>query len=170
MIIEIDGQVFKSKAYDWIMEDVDHKKHLGLVNPELAWVIFLYSMTGFCESEIERTFFSKAIFRLPGLLPQVEFEKYRFDFGIIHTNIVIEIDGHDYHKTKEQRTRDAKRERYLESKGFRVVRFTGSEIYKDTEKCIDELLSFAKDLDPVWAKFIEAVIQGEAPWRESSAQ
>lgn len=47
-------------------------------------------------------------------------------------HLVVECDGHDFHeKTKEQAARDKKRDRDLAELGFRVLRFSGSEIYKE---------------------------------------
>lgn len=45
-------------------------------------------------------------------------------------SIVVELDGHDFHeRTKEQATRDKRRDREFVQGGFTVLRFTGSEIY-----------------------------------------
>lgn len=71
---------------------------------------------------------------------QYKLEKYRLDFALPELKIAIELDGHDSHKTKEQRTNDANRERYLQLKGWKVIRFTGSEIYKRPSMCIIETL------------------------------
>lgn len=54
-------------------------------------------------------------------------------------HFVVEIDGHEAHKTKEQRDYDYKRERYFQKMGITVVRFTGTEIFLDSEKCVIEL-------------------------------
>lgn len=46
--------------------------------------------------------------------------------------VVVECDGHDYHDTtKEQAVHDRKRDRYMQSQGFYIARFTGSELYRD---------------------------------------
>ncbi|MDP4163365.1 MAG: DUF559 domain-containing protein [Bacillota bacterium] len=75
----------------------------------------------------------------------VEFKhkKYRPDFIILcyalgkEFKFAIECDGHDYHeKTKEQAKRDKSRDRDLQSLGFRVIHFTGSEIFSDPKKCV----------------------------------
>ena len=51
--------------------------------------------------------------------------------------IGVECDGHDFHeKTKEQAARDKKRDRDLQALGYRVLRFSGSEIYRDVNACI----------------------------------
>ncbi len=82
---------------------------------------------------------------------QVAVGPYRVDF-LIHDAtlpfdlgkprwIVVECDGHDFHeRTKEQARRDKQRDRFLQSKGYRVLRFTGSELWADAEACADELI------------------------------
>lgn len=68
---------------------------------------------------------------------QVVIGLYKVDFRLKY--YVIEIDGHDYHKTKEQREYDYNRERYLQRHGYFVVRFTGTEVFLDADKCVHEL-------------------------------
>lgn len=66
--------------------------------------------------------------------------KFEFDFS---KNIVIEVDGHDFHqKTKEQVEHDNKRERALQKAGYEVIRFSGTEVYHKAYKCANEVLSF----------------------------
>lgn len=74
--------------------------------------------------------------------------KYRADFLICTIfqgksyELVIECDGHDYHeKTKEQARRDKRRDRNMTKAGYIVMRFTGSEIWKNPYKCASEALS-----------------------------
>lgn len=45
------------------------------------------------------------------------------------TPLVIECDGFDFHSSKADMTRDRERDRTFSGMGYRVVRFTGSEIY-----------------------------------------
>ena len=92
------------------------------------------------ESPIEEMFWNEALTRIYGIVPQYEIGPYRVDFAVPDKKVAIELDGHDYHKTKEQRTNDAQRERYLELDGWRVIRFTGTEIYQDVEKCINQAI------------------------------
>ena len=73
------------------------------------------------------------------IIPQYPILNYRVDFALPDEHLVIELDGHDYHKTKEQRTSDAKRERDLKELGWYVIRFTGTEIYRDVEKCVEQV-------------------------------
>jgi very-short-patch-repair endonuclease len=92
-----------------------------------------------CESPIERRFFLACRHRLD-VIPQYEVDKYRLDFALPQQKVAIELDGHEYHKTKEQRTKDAQRERYLQKHGWQVIRFTGSEIYRDVNRCVQDVL------------------------------
>ena len=98
-----------------------------------------------CESPIETMFYDACAVVHDQLggdfhpIPQVEIGDYRVDFAIQGYEIAIELDGHDYHKTKEQRTADAKRDRTLVSLGWTVLRFTGSEIWQDAAACAMEL-------------------------------
>jgi very-short-patch-repair endonuclease len=58
--------------------------------------------------------------------------------------LVIECDGHDYHeRTKEQAARDRSRDRALQSRGYTMFRFTGSEIFRDPVRCAEQVLRWA---------------------------
>ncbi len=97
---------------------------------------------------IEQLFIDEAKDRIPNLEREEWFgdtqkpNKYRVDFIIKPKKVVIELDGHGYHSTKEQREADAKRQRYIEMAGYRVIRFTGREIYRDAKKCVDEVIEY----------------------------
>ncbi|HEX3101231.1 MAG TPA: DUF559 domain-containing protein [Pyrinomonadaceae bacterium] len=79
------------------------------------------------------------------IAPQYQAEKYRVDFALFvnfvaneQIKIVVECDGHEFHeKTKEQAARDKRRNRDLEISGWRLLRFTGSEIWRDPRTCAD---------------------------------
>lgn len=121
-----------------------------------------------CESEIERALgvalivdvrlhgASITVGRRPSLVsrpvyfiePQVVIGSYRADFlvGMNHLSddlrqcIVVECDGHEWHeRTKEQAARDKARDRYLSAHVGRVIRFTGSEIFRDSVACAQEI-------------------------------
>ncbi len=54
--------------------------------------------------------------------------------------IAIYCDGHMYHQTtKEQAFRDKNIDRELQKMGFVVLRFTGSEIFNNIERCVEEI-------------------------------
>ena len=63
--------------------------------------------------------------------------------------LLIECDGHDFHeKTKEQAMKDRKKDRMLQSLGFKIFRFTGAEIYRDPINCADEAIKeFFRELE-----------------------
>lgn len=57
--------------------------------------------------------------------------------------IIVECDGHDFHeRTKEQAQSDKSRDRELQEQGYFVLRFTGSEIWRDPRGCAIQLNSF----------------------------
>lgn len=75
--------------------------------------------------------------------PQHKAGDYRLDFAIEVTVgdksvwLGVECDGHDFHeRTKEQAARDKLRDRTLTSAGYRMLRFTGSEIHRDNMGCV----------------------------------
>lgn len=83
---------------------------------------------------------------IPGILTmQREFNQYRADFFVTAPlcsgGFVLECDGHDFHeKTKEQAARDKQRDRWFLSRGYPTMRFTGSEIFNEVERCADEVI------------------------------
>lgn len=89
---------------------------------------------------------------LVGVTCQQKVGPYRLDFRLrcakAHgpreewrwLNIAVECDGHDFHeKTKAQAQRDKARDRYLVSAGYRILRFTGAEIWNDPVGCADQV-------------------------------
>lgn len=95
--------------------------------------------------------------------PQKKIGKYKADLFIsyseylkkegnanhFHTRtMIVECDGHEFHeRTKEQASHDKKRDRFLQDSGFKVYRFTGSDIWKDTFKCANEILNTLRNSD-----------------------
>ena len=85
------------------------------------------------------------------IYPQKTIGKYRVDFLVDfefnrHEKIIVECDGHAFHeKTKEQAQHDKKRDRELQALGYRVYRFTGSEIWKTRGQCVLSALGIQPD-------------------------
>jgi very-short-patch-repair endonuclease len=80
------------------------------------------------------------------IAPQASIAGYRVDFllwfiqGGKPTGLAVECDGHDWHeKTKEQASRDKARDRAILAAGYPVVRFSGSDIFRDSLKCMSEV-------------------------------
>lgn len=73
---------------------------------------------------------------------QAVVDKYRVDFLItyhpIHGEdhkIIVECDGHDFHeKTKEQAKKDKERDRYFTKNGYKILRYSGSELCEEPLK------------------------------------
>ena len=101
------------------------------------------------------------------VIPQHPIGPYRADFAVVtriakwflptaprEIKIAVEVDGHDFHeKTKEQAARDKARDRYFAHEGWIVLRFTGSEVYRDPKACVGQIEDLvAKQIDI----FIEA--------------
>lgn len=105
------------------------------------------------ESPIESNFYDAMQGYCYGgeLEPQIEINanghRYRADFAIPSKKIVIELDGHEYHKSKEQRTNDARRERDLQTAGWKVIRFTGTEVHRDAYKCAEDACHFIRSVE-----------------------
>ena len=86
--------------------------------------------------------------------PQYKVGKYTADFmvefgsrGEKPTQYIIECDGHDFHeRTKEQAQHDKERDRHMQSLGFKVYRFTGSEIWKSKGYCVVQALLVPAEL------------------------
>lgn len=75
--------------------------------------------------------------------PQKVVGIYRPDFVVttkcLNKKYIVEIDGHESHKTKEQRKNDYERERYFQRNGYTVVRFMATEVFLEPEKCVEEM-------------------------------
>ena len=58
----------------------------------------------------------------------------------VAVRIAVELDGHDFHeKTKEQASRDKKRDRDFVLAGWTVLRFSGSDIYRSAHDALREV-------------------------------
>jgi very-short-patch-repair endonuclease len=89
------------------------------------------------------------------LAPQVRIGPYRVDFLLayrVNTQdsmwenkfVVVECDGHAFHeRTKLQAAKDKARDRWLQHQGYKVLRFTGSEIWTNPYRCANEVLERA---------------------------
>jgi tetratricopeptide (TPR) repeat protein len=111
----------------------------------------LLRLLNLCESEVEKLFLLAAYEHIDVLIPQYTVLRYRIDFAIPDKMIAIEIDGHEFHKTKEQRTHDSQREREIKlalPANWTVIRFTGTEIFQNATLCVDEVLQFIRKTSP----------------------
>lgn len=93
-----------------------------------------------CESPIERRLLFALSFELfMAVDVQIPLGSYRADFGFKALKLAVECDGHEFHKSKEQRTHDAQRDRVFTTNGWQVIRFTGGEITANPDQCAAEV-------------------------------
>ena len=70
---------------------------------------------------------------------------YITDFACVKKNLIIEVDGAT-HSTDEEREYDTRRTRYLESKGWKVIRYPNEDIYKHIDDVLDDITAHLKGL------------------------
>jgi len=134
----------------WDLQIVQHKgSTLFLVDRQRT---SLDDIESTCESPIEvallRAIVATGDIPLDAIRPQHVFGGYRLDFAILHNGrkVCVEADGHDYHeRTKEQASHDRARDRALTLAGWSVLRFTGSEIYRDAGACASQVVQAVVD-------------------------
>lgn len=132
---------------DFLLEDIDRVE-----SPiEKIFLIYLndHETSPFWENSEGASLVATAQF--PVIIGK---HSYRVDFSISYhdtissltSTVFVELDGHDFHeKTKEQAANDKKRERLLMNKCDGLLRFTGSEVYHNPQKCVESALSLARE-------------------------
>jgi very-short-patch-repair endonuclease len=81
---------------------------------------------------------------------QVPIGIYVADFACLAARLVVEIDG-SQHGEEEGRLRDDKRTRWLESEGYRVIRFWNNDITQNPDGVLDVIytaLYGSRDAEP----------------------
>ena len=81
---------------------------------------------------------------------QVPIGPYVADFACMAARLVIEIDG-SQHAEDESKARDDKRTRWLESEGYRVVRFWNNDLVQNLDGVLDVIygaLYGSRDTEP----------------------
>ena len=71
----------------------------------------------------------------------------KVDFLWRRERLVVETDGHRFHRTKQSRERDTRRDVLLRLAGFEPVRFTGRQVAFDKEWVTRTLLALASRAD-----------------------
>jgi very-short-patch-repair endonuclease len=101
------------------------------------------------ESQLEEAFL--AIVRRAGL-PDPEVNAWmtledgtpaRIDFLWREQRLAVETDGHAFHRTRQSRERDARRDQLLRLAGYEPVRFTGRQVAEDGEWVAETVLALA---------------------------
>ncbi len=121
---------------------------LGLVGPEHADGV-QFCLQGRAHGQAERDLVLR-------ITPQAQISSYRADFlltmqlvdegpeiSIYKKHLIVECDGFDFHdRTPEQAAKDRQRDRELQTRGFNVFRYTGSEIWADVFRCAEQAVTF----------------------------
>ena len=79
--------------------------------------------------------------------------RYVVDISVHQAPVVIEADGMRHRAGTQAQERDAIRDAAHEAAGYRVFRFTGSEINTDSVKCIQQVIDacgLVRDKEPVY--------------------
>jgi very-short-patch-repair endonuclease len=66
---------------------------------------------------------------------QVPIGKYIVDFACLNRKLIIEIDGGQHLENKKDSIRDD----WLESKGFKVLRFWNNEVFENIESVLEKI-------------------------------
>lgn len=133
----------------------------------LAAMIWMDTSYGMQDAPME--IFAGGFDRYPGdefIVAHYPIGQFEVDFAVFVKGfwsnplmLAVECDGHDYHrKTKGQARYDYKRDRWLMSMGWQIMRFTGSEIWRDPVACAEEVGNFISD-------FFETGIPGGRDFR-----
>jgi very-short-patch-repair endonuclease len=64
---------------------------------------------------------------------------YIVDYVCLKCWLIVEVDG-EYHDTKEQQEWDRLRTEYLNSVGFKVIRFSNEEVLQHTENVVTTII------------------------------
>lgn len=68
--------------------------------------------------------------------------KYRLDIALPAKRLAIEVDGWEWHgKHKGDFIRDRERQNLLTLHGWRILRFTAGQIRRDTNACVEMILT-----------------------------
>lgn len=105
----------------------------------------------------------------PGEIACIETVSYQRPIGIYIVDFlfegtsghkyVVEIDGHDAHKTKEQRFKDYRRERFLQEEGYTVFRFMASEVYVNAVACVRWVFNTISEMETKHDEEVQASFQ-----------
>ena len=64
---------------------------------------------------------------------------YRIDIALSSHKIALECDGKNFHTSPIDKARDRRKDAYLHSNGWVVIRFTGSRINKDLNGILNHI-------------------------------
>jgi len=98
----------------------------------------------------------KPYFRSLDIVAQYKINNYRCDFCVRYIDeysetdrfAIVECDSQQWHeRTEKERRYEKRRDRYLQSEGYKVFRFTGLEINENPINCAKEILSYITNIE-----------------------
>ena len=98
----------------------------------------------------------KHYFRSLDIVAQYKIKNYRCDFCVRYIDgytktdrwVIVECDSQQWHeRTEKERRYEKRRDRYLQSEGYKVFRFTGLEINENPINCAKEILSYITNVE-----------------------
>ena len=102
------------------------------------------------ESPIELRLFKAFKRKKIDIIPQYKVKGYRIDLAYFpegegsEVKIAIECNGRMYHTSAKDKEWDKEKTKFLCKEGWRVVRFTGRQIYKDPYKLVNKIIGIAE--------------------------
>ena len=66
---------------------------------------------------------------------------YRLDLAYERERVAVEMDGHQWHSSREQRERDMRRDAALAAAGWLTLRFSHRRLHEDVAGCRRDLLA-----------------------------
>lgn len=146
--VESYKEVTSDRELTYFDERVQIKQRKGELTEEQAEDILMYV-------GLRKTF----EFDSYHITPQAFFPNYKVDNKAIRADfyvwvpndpsvkIIIECDGFQYHNSKQNFINDRKRDRLFQLNGYRVVRYSGSEIYQDPIEMSSDLFDILDAMD-----------------------
>jgi 5-methyltetrahydrofolate--homocysteine methyltransferase len=95
--------------------------------------------------------------------------QYIADFVCLKKKLVVEIDGL-IHQLPEVKENDQYRTEWLESKGYKVIRFTNEQVLVDTDNTLETILQILKELKDVTKKTITSEVSPLGGGREGASR
>lgn len=103
--------------------------------------------TDFLRAIIEtyKMSFSEGAFRGCGVTvrKQVEIGRFRVDF-LFNEELIVEIDGHEFHSGRDNANRDARRDEMLRAKGYRLLRIPAYRVHHNPRAAASDVNDFLK--------------------------
>jgi len=102
------------------------------------------------ESPIELRLFKAFKRKRIDVIPQYKVKGYRIDLAYFpegedaEVKIAIECNGKMHHTLAKDKECDKEKNKFLRKEGWRVVRFTGRQIYKDPYKLVNKVIGIAQ--------------------------